>query len=151
MTMIDGKPCVSEPELGSAFVATGGWQAPPCDSFLADFAGGGELPEPGEGDIGAMFPNDDPANRGRDSFQMLAAAVERVRERGWRVGNVDVTVIAERPKIGPHRDAIRSALARVLGCDHDEISVKGKTNEGMGFIGRGEGIAVIAVATLEAR
>ena len=102
----------------------------------------------GAGDIGEMFSDRDPANRGRDSLQMLAAAVGRVREGGWRVGNVDVTVIAERPKIGPHRDAIRSALARVLGCDHDEISVKGKTNEGMGWVGRGEGLACIAVATL---
>ena len=102
----------------------------------------------GAGDIGEMFSDRDPANRGRDSLQMLAAAVGRVKERGWRVGNVDVTVIAERPRIGPHRDAIRSALARVLGCDHDEVSVKGKTNEGMGWVGRGEGLACIAVATL---
>lgn len=102
----------------------------------------------GAGDIGEMFSDRDPANRGRDSLQMLAAAVGRVREGGWRVGNVDVTVIAERPKIGPHRDAIRSTLARVLGCDQDAISVKGKTNEGMGWVGRGEGLACIAVATL---
>ena len=102
----------------------------------------------GAGDIGEMFADTDAANRGRDSLEMLAAAVERVRQRGWRVGNVDVTVIAERPKIGPHREAIRSALARVLGCDHDEVSVKGKTNEGMGWVGRGEGLACIAVALL---
>ena len=70
----------------------------------------------GAGDIGEMFSDRDEANRGRDSLEMLAAAVHRVRERGWRVGNVDVTVIAERPKIGPHRGAIRSALARTLSA-----------------------------------
>lgn len=102
----------------------------------------------GTGDIGEMFSDRDEANRGRDSLQMLAAAVGRVRQRGWRVGNVDVTVITERPKIGPYREAIRSALASVLGCDHGEISVKGKSNEGMGWVGRGEGLACIAVATL---
>lgn len=105
----------------------------------------------GAGDIGGMFPDQDPANRGRDSLEMLRAAVDRVRARGWRVGNVDVTVIAERPRIGPHREAIRSVLARVLGCADDAISVKGKTNEGMGWVGRGEGLACMAVATLLSR
>lgn len=102
----------------------------------------------GAGDIGEMFADTDPANRGRDSIEMLRAAVERVRVRGWTVGNVDVTVIAERPKIGPYRDAIRSALSAALGLTVDDVSVKGKTNEHMGFVGREEGLACIAVATL---
>lgn len=102
----------------------------------------------GAGDIGEMFADTDPANRGRDSIEMLRAAVERVRVRGWTVGNVDVTVIAERPKIGPYRDAIRSALGAALGLTIDDVSVKGKTNEHMGFVGREEGLACIAVATL---
>lgn len=104
----------------------------------------------GAGDIGEMFADTDPANRGRDSIEMLRAAVERVRARGWTIGNVDVTVIAERPKIGPHRDAIRSALSAALGLTIDDVSVKGKTNEHMGFVGREEGLACIAVATLVA-
>jgi 2-C-methyl-D-erythritol 2,4-cyclodiphosphate synthase len=100
------------------------------------------------GDIGEMFSDKDPANAGRDSVEMLRLAVARVRERGWRVTNADVTVVAERPKIGPHRDAMRAAMAGALGVSADDVSVKGKTNEGMGFIGRGEGLACVAVATL---
>ena len=102
------------------------------------------------GDIGEMFADTDEANRGRDSIEMLRAAVDRVRSRGWRVGNVDVTVIAERPKIGPHREAMRAALAAALGVAPGDVSVKGKTNERMGFVGREEGLACMAVATLVA-
>jgi 2-C-methyl-D-erythritol 2,4-cyclodiphosphate synthase len=100
------------------------------------------------GDIGEMFSDEDPANAGRDSVEMLRLAVARVRERGWQVTNADVTVVAERPKIGPHRDAMRAAMAGALGVGADDVSVKGKTNEGMGFVGRGEGLACVAVATL---
>jgi 2-C-methyl-D-erythritol 2,4-cyclodiphosphate synthase len=104
------------------------------------------------GDIGAMFPDTDPANRGRDSIAMLRQAVAAARERGWVVEHVDVTLIAEKPKVAPHRDAMRAALAAALGLETGAVSVKGKTNEGMGWIGRGEGIACFAVATLrEAR
>lgn len=100
------------------------------------------------GDIGALFPDDDPANAGRDSIGMLRVAVERVTEMGWRIVGTDVTVIAERPRIGPHVAAMRAALAAALGVAPDAVSVKGKTNEGMGWIGRGEGLGCIAVATL---
>jgi 2-C-methyl-D-erythritol 2,4-cyclodiphosphate synthase len=100
------------------------------------------------GDIGEMFPDSDPANRGRDSVEMLRAAVQRVRHGGRRVTNVDVTVIAEHPKVGPYREAMRDALCDVLDVSRNAVSIKGKTNEGMGWIGRGEGIAVIAVAML---
>ena len=72
----------------------------------------------------------------------------RVREAGWVTGNVDVTVVTQLPKIGPHRAEMRERLAAVLGVAVDEVFVKGKTNEGMGWIGRGEGLAVMAVATL---
>jgi 2-C-methyl-D-erythritol 2,4-cyclodiphosphate synthase len=102
----------------------------------------------GEGDIGAMFPDDDPANRGRDSMEMLRAVVAHLRDRGWRARNVDVTVVTEQPRIAPYRDAMRDALAEALHLDRGAVSVKGKTNEGMGWIGRGEGIACIAVATV---
>ncbi len=100
------------------------------------------------GDIGEMFADTDPANRNRDSVQMLVAARDRVHALGWRVANVDVTVIAERPKIAAHRPAIRARLAEALHVDIAAISVKGKTNEGMGWVGRGEGLACMAVATL---
>jgi len=104
----------------------------------------------GEGDIGAMFPDDDPANRNRDSIEMLREALRYLRARGWRPGNVDVTVIAESPRIAPYRDAMRDALAGALALDRGAVSVKGKSNEGMGWIGRNEGIACIAVATVVA-
>lgn len=100
------------------------------------------------GDIGEMFADTDAANRGRDSVEMLQAALERVSALGWRVANVDVTVIAERPRVGPHRTRIRERLALVLGVSMECVSVKGKTNEGMGWVGRGEGLACFAVATL---
>jgi 2-C-methyl-D-erythritol 2,4-cyclodiphosphate synthase len=102
----------------------------------------------GAGDIGEMFADTDPANRGRDSLEMLSAAVARIGARGWRVQQVDVTVVAERPRIGEHREAMRSALAAALGVAVDGVGLKGKSNEGMGWIGRGEGLACIAVATV---
>jgi 2-C-methyl-D-erythritol 2,4-cyclodiphosphate synthase len=102
------------------------------------------------GDIGALFPDTDPANKGKDSIAMLSAAVGRVRSAGWRVSNVDVTVVAERPKIGPYREAMRARLAAALEAPVDAVFVKGKTNETMGWIGREEGLAVMAVATLAA-
>lgn len=100
------------------------------------------------GDIGSMFPDTDESNRGRDSMDMLGLAVSRLGDLGTRVVNVDVTVIAEQPKIGPHRDLMRERLAGVLAISIDCVSVKGKTNEGMGWIGRGEGLACVAVATV---
>ncbi len=100
------------------------------------------------GDIGSMFPDTDAENAGRDSMEMLRLAVAQLGENGMSVSNVDVTVITERPKIGPHRDAMRTALASALGVKPDRVSVKGKTNEGMGWIGTGEGLACIASATI---
>jgi len=100
------------------------------------------------GDIGAVFPDTDEQNRGRNSIDMLRLAVERVRDLGWVVHNADVTVVAEHPKIGPHREAMRVSLASALGVDIAAISVKGKTNEGMGWVGRSEGLACMAVASL---
>ncbi|MEP6622051.1 MAG: 2-C-methyl-D-erythritol 2,4-cyclodiphosphate synthase [bacterium] len=103
------------------------------------------------GDIGAMFADTDPANRGRDSIEMLGIAVARVHGAGWNVGQVDVVVIAETPKIAPRRDDMRARIAGALDVDVADVSIKGKTNEGMGFVGRGEGIACMATATLVAR
>ncbi len=105
----------------------------------------------GAGDIGAMFPDNDPANKGRDSIEMLTIAVDRLHRLGWHVQQVDVTVICEQPKIGPHREAMADRIAHALRVLPGHVSVKGKTNEGMGFTGRGEGIAVMAVATIAPR
>jgi 2-C-methyl-D-erythritol 2,4-cyclodiphosphate synthase len=102
------------------------------------------------GDIGEMFADTDPANRGRDSIEMLRGAVSRVQSLGWSVVNVDATVIAERPKLAPHRGVMCARLAEALGVAPTAVSVKGKTNEGMGALGRAEGLACLAIATLRA-
>ena len=100
------------------------------------------------GDIGSMFPDSDPANAGRDSIEMLILAVGHVEAAGWRVGQVDVVVITETPRIASHRAAMRERLAGALRCAPEDVGIKGKTNEGMGFVGRGEGLACLATATL---
>jgi len=102
----------------------------------------------GAGDIGRHFPNTDPQWQGASSIDLLRRAAAVVRAMGLAVGNVDATVIAERPKLVPHIDAMRANLAEALGVSADRISVKGKTNEGVGELGRGEAIAVHAVALL---
>jgi 2-C-methyl-D-erythritol 4-phosphate cytidylyltransferase/2-C-methyl-D-erythritol 2,4-cyclodiphosphate synthase len=102
----------------------------------------------GAGDIGRHFPNTDPQWLGASSIDLLRRAAAVVREMGLAVGNVDATVIAERPKLVPHIDAMRANLAEALGVSADRISVKGKTNEGVGELGRGEAIAVHAIALL---
>ncbi len=102
----------------------------------------------GAGDMGAMFPDDSETNRGRDSIEMLSLAVGHISKVGLRVIQTDIVVVTEQPKIGPHRDAIRERLAAALGVGASDVSVKGKSNEGMGWIGRGEGLACMAVATL---
>lgn len=102
------------------------------------------------GDIGGMFPDSDPRNKGRDSMEMLGAAVDLLSARGFSVVNVDVTVIAEKPRIAMHRKSMCRMIAATLRIDEESVSVKGKTNEGMGWIGRGEGLACIAVATISA-
>ncbi|HKG27293.1 MAG TPA: 2-C-methyl-D-erythritol 2,4-cyclodiphosphate synthase [Thermomicrobiales bacterium] len=100
------------------------------------------------GDIGHHFPPSDPAWRNADSRLFLAHAAALVRNAGFEILNVDTTVIAEEPRIGPHAQAMRRAIADTLGVGEDAVSVKATTNEGMGFVGRGEGIAAIAVATI---
>ena len=102
------------------------------------------------GDIGELFSDEDPDNRGRDSIEMLTLAVERVRRRGFAVQQVDVTVIVEQPRVAPHRAAMCERVATALGVHPASVSIKGKTNEGMGWIGRGEGLACVAVATIVA-
>ena len=98
----------------------------------------------GLGDIGQHFPDTDEAWRDADSMALLRDVVARVREAGFEVVHVDATVMLERPKLAPHREAIQAALAAVLGS----VNVKATTGEGMGFVGRGEGAAAMAVATI---
>ncbi|HEV2527315.1 MAG TPA: 2-C-methyl-D-erythritol 2,4-cyclodiphosphate synthase [Thermomicrobiales bacterium] len=100
------------------------------------------------GDIGHHFPPGDPQWAGADSIELLRAAVSLARERGWEVGNVDATVIAEAPKVNPRADEMRARLADALDIDVDSVSLKATTNELLGAIGRSEGIAALAVATM---
>jgi 2-C-methyl-D-erythritol 2,4-cyclodiphosphate synthase len=102
----------------------------------------------GLGDIGRLFPDTDPAHEGADSTDMLGEAVRLLRDEGYEVSNVDVTVVAERPKIGPVSGDMSNRIAPILGIAPGSVSIKGKSNEGMGWIGRGEGLAVIAVAAI---
>lgn len=98
------------------------------------------------GDIGTHFPPGDERWRGADSMKLLSRTAAMLRTEGWLVGNVDVTVICETPRIGSRVDELRRLLAERVGVAPDAVSVKGKSNEKMGWIGRGEGIAVHAVA-----
>ncbi len=101
----------------------------------------------GKGDVGALFPPGEARWRGADSMDLLARCVRRLKPV-WTLRNVDATVICEMPRIGPRAQEMRARLSSVLEIPRGRVSVKGKTNEGMGWIGRGEGIAVIAVASI---
>ena len=100
------------------------------------------------GDIGRHFPPDEPEWKDADSMDLLDRAVAILAKRGFRICNVDVTIICERPNISRHSDSMRDRLSDVLRLPTDAISIKGKTNEGMGWIGSGEGLAVHAVTLL---
>ena len=99
-------------------------------------------------DIGHAFPDSDPAYEGISSLVLLERVMDMLRDRGLRVGNVDATILAQRPKLAPHIPAMREALARVMGVESGRVNVKATTTEGLGFTGRGEGIAAQAVASL---
>ena len=101
------------------------------------------------GDIGEMFPDTDPRNRGRDSAEMLREALDAVAGAGWRIGNVDCIVFAQRPKLAPHKQSIRRRLAGILGIDPEQIGLKAKTGEGVGAVGRDEVIEAQCVVLLE--
>jgi 2-C-methyl-D-erythritol 2,4-cyclodiphosphate synthase len=100
------------------------------------------------GDIGEHFPDTDERYRDADSIGLLRATVELLAAAGYEIVNVDATVVIERPKLAPHRDQIRARLAEGLGTEADRVSVKATRGEGMGFVGRGEGAAALAVATV---
>jgi 2-C-methyl-D-erythritol 4-phosphate cytidylyltransferase/2-C-methyl-D-erythritol 2,4-cyclodiphosphate synthase len=101
-----------------------------------------------EGDIGVHFPPSDPQWRGASSDRFLAFAVERVKARGGRIANLDITVVCEAPRVGPHRDAMRARIAEIAGIATTRVAVKATTSEQMGFTGRGEGIVAFANATV---
>jgi 2-C-methyl-D-erythritol 2,4-cyclodiphosphate synthase len=113
-----------------------------CDAMLGALA---------LGDIGQHFPPGDPQWKGADSRAFLRRCNELIGERGWRVGNADITVVCERPKVGPHAPAMRELLASDLGVEMTSVSVKATTSEKLGFTGRGEGIAAQAVVLLVQR
>jgi 2-C-methyl-D-erythritol 4-phosphate cytidylyltransferase/2-C-methyl-D-erythritol 2,4-cyclodiphosphate synthase len=104
-----------------------------------------------DGDIGQHFPDSDPRWKGASSCVFLAEAARRIRERGGRIANVDVTLLCEAPKIAPYRQAMRQRIAEVLGIDVTRVGVKATTTEGLGFTGRREGIAALATATVVLR
>lgn len=103
----------------------------------------------GERDIGHHFPNTDPECKGMSSLEIVRRAVELVTEQGGRLNNIDCTLVAEAPKIGPHLDAMKSNLAVVLLLEPRRVGIKATTNERLGFLGRQEGIAAMAVASVE--
>lgn len=100
------------------------------------------------GDIGALYPDTDAEWKDADSGELLKGAVARIHEMGWTVGNVDATVVLERPKLRPHIDAMRARIAELLGVGPDDVSVKATTSEKMGFVGTQEGAAAYAVCTV---
>lgn len=101
------------------------------------------------GDIGKLFPDTDEQFRGADSIELLKRAFARSEFADWQISNIDLTIVAQRPKISPFTAAMRERIASALGIAADQVSVKGKTTEGMGFCGRGEGIEAYATVLLE--
>ena len=101
------------------------------------------------GDIGSHFPDTDPRYKGADSLKLLEACGKELREHGWKIGNIDAVIVAQRPKLLPHVPQMQENIARALEIAVEQISVKGKTEEGLGFTGSGEGMAVHAVCLIE--
>jgi len=99
-------------------------------------------------DIGALFPSGEPALEGADSLELLAEAWRRVRSAGWELANADVVLVGEEPRLAPHREEMRTRLAGALGVDRERVAVRATTTDGLGFTGRREGVAALAVALL---
>ncbi len=102
----------------------------------------------GQGDIGRHFPDNDPAFAGADSAGLLSAVVDRLAREGWQAVNADITVVAQAPRMGPYIEPMRARLAELIGCPRQCVNIKATTTEGMGPLGRREGIAVHAVALI---
>jgi len=103
----------------------------------------------GEGDIGRHFPDTDPRYKGADSLKLLSHVMSLAAGKGYRLGNLDATIVAQRPKLAPHIPLMRENIAGVLGAEIDRVNVKATTTEDLGFAGRGEGMAAYAVALME--
>ena len=103
----------------------------------------------GLGDIGKHFPDTDPQYKGADSLELLKVVVSRVKEKGYRISNIDVTMIAQKPKLRPHLEAMEHNIASAVGIDFDRVNVKATTEEQLGFTGTGEGMRCHAVCLLE--
>ena len=101
------------------------------------------------GDIGHLFPDNDPAYEGADSIQLLREVIKRLKTEGWKLGNADVTVLAQAPKLAPHIEKMRVILSDAMECTVSQVSVKATTEEGLGFTGAKEGIAAHAVVLIE--
>jgi 2-C-methyl-D-erythritol 2,4-cyclodiphosphate synthase len=101
------------------------------------------------GDIGSHFPDTDPRYKGADSLKLLETCGRELTEHGWKIGNIDATIVAQRPKLLPYVPQMRENIARVLRITVEQVSLKGKTEEGLGFTGTGEGMAVHAVCLIE--
>lgn len=104
----------------------------------------------GLGDIGTLFGSDHPDYAGADSQVFLAGALSQVAHAGWHVGNVDITLIGQRPRIGPYRDRMMASMATLLGIAIAKVNIKATTSDGLGFVGRGEGLACMAIVLLHA-
>lgn len=175
MGAVGGRSLTPAPEFSSRAVRTGlGFDAHPFQEGRRLVLGGVEVPHEvglagwsdadvllhaitdallgaaALGDIGRHYPSDERRWKDADSAVFLRGALERVRSAGWEIANVDATVLAETPRLAPHVDSIVARIASVLHLDPGSVSVKATTLEGMGFIGRGEGIAALAVATIVA-
>ncbi|MEI9896627.1 MAG: 2-C-methyl-D-erythritol 2,4-cyclodiphosphate synthase [Chthoniobacter sp.] len=145
--MVEGRPLI----LGGVEIAhTHGLDGHSDADVLAHAIADAVLGAIGERDIGFHFPNTDQSIRGISSLEILRKVASLVIEKGGRVINIDATLIAEAPKISPHVAEMRANLAAALGLDPKRVGVKATTNERMGFLGRGEGIAALAVASVEA-
>ena len=104
----------------------------------------------GEGDLGRHFPSSDAALEGAASRDLLARVTTMMREAGWRIGNLDCTLIAQAPRLAPHQSVMEASLASMLGAPGERVNLKIKSNDGMGSLGRGEGMAALAVVLIEA-
>ncbi len=103
----------------------------------------------GQDDIGQLFPDNDPKWKGADSRVFVEAAAQRMRDAGYTIGNIDITVVLQRPKLSPHKDTIKASLASLLGCDVSQVNVKGKTHEKVDALGENRAIACHVVVLLQ--